>query len=97
MVTFGRAVVSVPEVNRNEIKLGRFCWTKQGDPERPHKYVMIIYMPHNKSSANTKIQTVWDQYKTYYHSQGKLDKDPCHTLFEDVIRKILSWKQKIVR
>jgi hypothetical protein len=30
MMTFGRAVASVREVNRDETKLGRFCWTKLG-------------------------------------------------------------------
>ena len=36
MMAFGRAVARVQEVDRDETKLGRFCWTKLGGPERPH-------------------------------------------------------------
>ena len=57
-------------------------------------YVMTMYMPPDKISKNTKIQTVWDQYKTHQNSQGKPDKYLCHALFEDVIGKLLPWKQE---
>ena len=55
MMTFGRAVASVHEVNRDETKLGRFCWTKLGRSGKT-TYLMTIYMPHNKISSNTKMQ-----------------------------------------
>jgi hypothetical protein len=93
MMAFGRAVARVQEVDRDETKLGRFCWTKLGGSGKT-TYVMTMYMPHNKSSGNTKLQTVWDQHKTHYNSQGKADKEPCRALFEDVIGKLLTWKQE---
>ena len=37
MMILGRAVASVREVNRDETRLGKFCWTKLGGgQERPH-------------------------------------------------------------
>ena len=55
---------------------------------------MTRYTPHDKSITNARMQTVRDQHKIHYNNQGKPDKGPCHTLFEDVIGKRLSWKQK---
>ena len=36
IMTSGRAVASVREMNRDETKLVRLCWTKLRSPERPH-------------------------------------------------------------
>ena len=93
MMTFGRAVSNVRKVDRDKTKLGRFCWTKLGGAGKT-TYVMIMYMPHNKENADTKRQTVWDQHKTYYTREGMVDKEPCLALFEDVVEKLLSWKQE---
>jgi hypothetical protein len=93
MMTFERAVARVQEVDREETKLGRFCWTKLGGSGKT-TYVMMMYMSHYKSSRNTKLQTVWGQHNTHYNRQDKGDKEPCRALFEYVIGKRFTWKQK---
>ena len=93
MMTFERAVASVHTVNRDSTKLGRFCWTKVGS-SRKNMHVTTMYMPHNKDNTDTKKHMVRDQHKTHYTSKGMVNKEPCCTLFEDVVEKCVSWEQE---
>ena len=57
-------------------------------------YVMMMYMPHNKETSNTKKeQTMWDQQNIYYTSKGMTDNKPCDALLEDVVKKLVFWKR----
>ena len=59
MMTFGGAVASSCTVDRDKTKLGSVCWTKLGD-SRKTTYMITMYMSHNKDTADTKRQMVWD-------------------------------------
>ena len=92
MMTSGRAVTSVCTVDRDKTNLDGFCWTKVGG-SRKTTYLMTMYMLHNKENVDIKKQTVWDQHKMYSTSKGMVDKEPCMILFEDIVEKLLLWKQ----
>ena len=65
MMTLGRMSANVKKVDRDETKLGRFCWTKLGGAGKM-TYIMTVYMSHNRKYNQTKGLTVWDQHTTHY-------------------------------
>ena len=92
-MTLGRMSANAKEVDRDETKLGCFCWTKLGGAGKM-TYIMTVYMPHNRKYDKIKGLTVWDQHKTHYEREGSPDKEPCQALIEDMTRKLLEWKRE---